>query len=181
MPSENRVDSVAVAVQLVPMKIIPLTKGKNAFVSDEDFVRISQFKWQARRDAKSKQDLWYAVRGTGPSFTTMHKFVMGGPWHDHKDGNGLNNQRENLRPCTRSQNMANRRKQKGCTSDFKGVCREGDLWAARIRYNGKRTTLGRFDIEEDAAHAYNNAAKACFGEFAKLNDLPPPSSKIIMP
>lgn len=103
----------------------------------------------------------------------MHRLILGvtNPKIkiDHRDGNGLNNQRHNLREATQAQNLANSRPRSG-SSRFKGVTfRSPDKWIAQISKDGKHTYLGIFRDEFDAATAYNFAAIEMFGEFARLN------------
>src|SRR5690348_9141568 len=94
------------------MKTIALTHGLEAKVDDEDFERLSQFKWYA---AKNKH-LWYARRGVyigdgEMRMLGMHRFIMNavpGQVVDHRDGNTLNNQKSNLRFCTYTQNNVNK-------------------------------------------------------------------------
>jgi hypothetical protein len=88
---------------------------------------------------------------------------------DHRDGDGLNNMRSNLRFATSRQNAMNRSKWKSSDSRFKGVHRDGKRWRAIITLGGKRIHLGCFASDEEAALAYNDAALANYGEFAKLN------------
>ena len=90
---------------------------------------------------------------------------------DHQDGDGLNNQRNNLRPATRQQNMRNGFKRAGCSSQFKGVCwaKREAKWVAKIRVNKRLLHLGYFIQEHLAAAAYSDAAKQFFGEFARTN------------
>jgi hypothetical protein len=92
---------------------------------------------------------------------------------DHRDGDKRNNRPSNLRECTQAENTCNRGKtEAGFSSQFKGVHFEAQTqkWRAEIKKNGKQRKLGRFDTEEEAAEAYNEAAKVTHGEFAKLND-----------
>lgn len=91
---------------------------------------------------------------------------------DHKNGNTLDNTRENIRVCTQKENSKNRRKvNKVCTSKYKGVHKAASgSWVAMIRVNYKRYYLGSFKNEVDAALAYNKAAVQHFGEFAQLNN-----------
>ena len=90
---------------------------------------------------------------------------------DHKDGNPSNNTRENLRGATRSQNQMNRVKVEGTSSKYKGVyfCNFTGKWRARIKKDGTIYNLGRYENEDDAGMAYDNAAILKFGQYAKLN------------
>jgi hypothetical protein len=164
------------------MATIPLTQGLEAVVDDEDRAALMQHKWCANKIGHT----YYAIRGVrenGRSRTIlMHRVIVMaavGMDVDHRDGNGLNNLRANLRVTTRQGNCRNKqRKPSGCTSRYKGVCWDAarGKWYARIR-SGERCAdgrsraiyLGRFDVEKDAARAYDAAATAAFGEFAALN------------
>jgi hypothetical protein len=147
-----------------------------AMVDDEDFDRLNQWKWTAEK----RRNGFYAMRVArvnGKKRTVrMHVEVLGpGADIDHRDGNGLNNQRANLRRCTPAENGWNVKKlsQRGKTSRFKGVswsekyCR----WNAHIGLNGGKRNLGCYPSEELAAAAYNFAALDGCGEFAQLNDV----------
>lgn len=157
------------------MKIIELTRGKIALIDDEDFDLVSSHKWCAVHTSAKR---WYATRREKGKTIYMHVFLIGqkvGKEIDHCDGDGLNNQRCNLRFCTSGQNKANRRLfiTPGKGSRFKGVLwiAKRNTWQAWIKKNYKRTYLGRYALEEDAARAYNRAALEYFGEFARLNDV----------
>jgi hypothetical protein len=150
------------------MKIIPLTKGKAAFVDNKDFELVSSHKWKA-----VKRGYTYYAESTsaGPS---MHRLIMDakrGQLIDHKNGNGLDNRRRNLRFATQAQNVQNGRAHRDSTSKYRGVC--WDLgrrkWSAQICFNHKKTKIGFFDNEIEAAKAYDLKAKELFGEFARLN------------
>ena len=135
-------------------------------VSDEDFERVSKIRWSF----VYVKGCNYAV-GNG---LLMHRFIMNCKGIiDHKDGNGLNNQRDNLRIVTHTQNMHNSRKNKIGTSRYKGVWFRKELgsWSSQIMHNGKRYQVGTFKDEETAALAYNAKAKELFGEFAYLNNV----------
>lgn len=106
----------------------------------------------------------------------MHRQIMGLPQSrtphvDHRDGNGLNNQRANLRIASVSQNHGNTRKPRSGRNRFKGVTRSthGKPWQAQLKIAGHHYFLGRFDTEEEAARAYDVAAREHFGEFALAN------------
>lgn len=151
------------------MKEIKLTQDKVALVDDEDYEQLIQYKWQYFKS----RDKEYASRvDKNRSKILMHRQIMKTPKGldcDHEDGNGLNNQRYNLRNCTRRQNLMNKRSDKNTTSKYKGVSKHYKKWIAHIKVNSKVLHLGSFTYEDDAALAYNWAAKKHFGEFAKLN------------
>jgi len=152
------------------MKLIPLTRGQFAQVDDADFDWLNQWKWSAHWG----RNKFYAARMENRKTLLMHRVILGNLGcldGEHKDGDGLNNQRWNLRPATRSQNSANRSKTVDNISGFKGVCwdRFAKKWKAQIKRAGKMFHLGRFTSTEEAAKAYDAAALDLFGEFARLN------------
>ncbi len=160
------------------MKEISLTQGYVAIVDNEDYEELMRHKWYAHRD--SRTGTWYAQRnvpqGNGKQTTSpMHRVILGaGPGEevDHRNGDGLDNRRSNVRLCTKAQNTANRRKRRdACSSRFKGVARHKATgkWRARIMCGGKPKYLGLFADEIEAARVYNAAALKHFREFALLN------------
>jgi HNH endonuclease/AP2 domain len=148
-------------------------------VDDEDFEALRKWVWYAKTTSTSKTI--YAVRfdaGDGDHIRSipMHREILGASneFHvDHRDGNGLNNQRSNLRSCTRRQNLWNARKHMKGTSIYKGVSydRRRGVFVARIHYEGKNISLGKYKDENAAGMAYNAAASRLFGEFAHLNKI----------
>lgn len=156
-------------------KIIHLTQDKITIVDDMDYERINRFKWFAIKLKRNTRLVWYACRTRNGRHLMMHRFILSPLpcfFIDHENGNGLDNRRSNLRVCTNMQNQHNgqiqtRRK----SSQFKGVDFNSAMqkWRAHIRVNRQKKYLGAFDNEQDAAVAYNQAAKRYFGRFAKLN------------
>ncbi|MEY2669223.1 MAG: hypothetical protein RJA59_1861 [Pseudomonadota bacterium] len=101
----------------------------------------------------------------------MHQLVLGVSGVDHRNRNGLDNRRSNLRPATAAQNNANKPSRRGAKSSYKGVYeawRPGK-WAASIQVQGNKRYLGSFDDEVSAAKAYDIAASKAWGDFAYLN------------
>jgi hypothetical protein len=157
------------------MREILLTQGRVALVDDADYEWLSQWKWMASRNKKT----FYAVRKHHHSdgridTVLMHRALLSAPAGsqvDHKDGDGLNNCRDNIRTCTLMQNSQNRQIQKNNRSGYKGIYmhKRTGRWYAKIVANRKIEYLGSFLTPEDAARAYDRAALAHFGEFARLN------------
>jgi hypothetical protein len=147
----------------------PLT----CLIDTTDYKTVRNYRWYAH---DSKRGTFYAHssirRQHRVQTVLMHRLLLPHMTRpDHKDGNGLNNCRKNLRESTRSQNGANRRKKSGATSQYLGVYFDSQKkrFCAGISINRKYLKLGRFDSEEDAARAYDIAALEHHGEFARLN------------
>lgn len=155
-----------------------LTKGRVVLVDDDEFERLKLHKYCLSVSGRGK---CYAIRRqkNGKNIL-MHDEIMTPPLGmevDHINGDGLDNQRCNLRLCDRSQNMANQKKTQSSASMFKGVARYKDSWQSRIQVRKETIYLGHFEQEVDAARAYDSAASHFFGTFASLNfpnDIPTP-------
>jgi hypothetical protein len=160
------------------LKQITLTQGKITLVDDADFESLSIYKCHALRGRWNK-GTWYARANVGGKQILLHRLILGDPPPgmevDHIDGDGLNNQRSNLRFCTKSENMQNRKLQRNNTSGYRGVVfhKPTKKWQATISFQGKTRWLGLFVLPEEAAAAYDREASRLFGEFARLNGLDP--------
>ena len=162
------------------MKRIPLTKGKFALVDDEDFDQLYLYRWHASRRANG----YYADRGSpngkrggGPRVLMHREILQPQPWFevDHVDGDGLNNQRANLRLCTHSENMCNRRApNRNNLCGIRGIRWRGPTkgWQARLMRHGKESNLGHFDTARQALEAVKVAATSLHMDFAGLFEVP---------
>ena len=122
---------------------------------------------------------FYVLRNVGGrknrEFQLLHRCVLGltdsSKHGDHRNGDGLDNRRTNLRVASNQQNSRNGRAHRDSTSQYRGVSWDAlrRKWTAGIGINGKRHGLGRFATEDEAARAYDAAAAAAFGEFARPN------------
>jgi hypothetical protein len=143
-----------------------------ALVDDNLYAYLIQFRWYLMKVHKS----FYARTIIGTKHVLMHQLVL--PLDDinltpdHINENGLDNQRDNLRPANRRQQEAHKSKIQDTSSKYKGVSwvKKYNCWRAYIKINQKQIFLGHWDSEILAAQAYNKAAIQKFGEFAKLNE-----------
>jgi hypothetical protein len=146
------------------MKEIKLADGKIALVDDEDYEYLNKSKWFTMKGYNT----YYAVKTR--KAIRMHRIILAvnDKMVDHIDGNGLNNQKSNLRICNHSQNLQNSRRSK-----TKGVYYTGNVsgYRSRIQVNKRSIHLGYFKTEKEAVDAYNKAATYYFGEFACVNEL----------
>ena len=157
------------------MREIPLTgRGGNhvALVDDKDYDRVMTVgPWYAWKHPVSKTLYARRNKDIRSQECLMHKFITCYELTDHKDHNGLNNQRANLREVTHSQNHQNQPSGATGASRYKGVCwhKQMGKWRAYIVLNYKQRSLGLYTNETEAALAYDRAAREMFGEYACLN------------
>ena len=155
------------------MRLIPLTQGLFAKVDDEDFERLSKYSWRILRNRRAIYAMT-TIRNNGVCKEIyMHRLILGitdtNIHIDHKDLDGLNNQKHNLRPCTRSQNLSNSESHKNTSSKYKGVSKFRNKWAADVRFSWKTIHLGIYNSEIDAAMAADKKSIELHGEFARTN------------
>lgn len=168
------------------MKTVPVG-SVIALVDDEDYDLVSQFTWT--------YTVWngcgYAKRRNKQGATvSMHALILkdeilSGHEVDHIDGNGLNNQKNNLRAVYHKENLQNQRVQARSKSGYRGVTyfpKAGKWdrkkpWRARIKVDGNDWTIGYFKTPEEAALAWNKTAYDAWGDFARLNVVPKPEER----
>lgn len=156
------------------MKTVLLTQGMSTIVEDEDYERVSKFKWMFNK--KGKYGGGYAQRSQHvkvgfKQYKTvtiyMHRFILNAPNDnvDHINGNTLDNRRENLRVVPQEINVRNRRSVPGSTSKYVGVHlhKLTGKWRAQIKVDSEAKSLGLFSTQEEANEARVN--------FIKINNL----------
>lgn len=155
------------------MKKILFNQDEFALISDEDFPLVSLYRWQIHRGKYTS----YAATKINGHTVYMHRLILGlkkgtKTIADHKDGNGLNNQRSNLRKCTRSQNAMNSRMCENNKTGYKGVfvvsnpTLKTPKWQAQIKIKNKKMHLGVFNSPQEASLAYKKAALKFHGKFS---------------
>lgn len=163
-------------IRVRTMKKIALSQGKYALVDDADFIWLSKWKWYAVKN----KGTFYAQRTIRRSGVLqkikMHREILNLLpifMTDHRDGNGLNNQRNNLRICNPRENGMNKSVWAKSVTRTKGVyfVERSGKFKAYIRANRKVHHLGTYNDMISAARAYDNAAIIFFGDFARLNNL----------
>ncbi len=158
------------------MKLIPLLSekynGLYAIVDDDCYLTLSKLNWRAFKS----NNTFYAVRDIRrdgkKAIEFMHHLIVqrkDGYQVDHKDRDGLNNVRENLRPCSHSENMRNRRCKSDSSTGLKGVTPFNGRYQARISVHGKRHFLGYYNSAQEAHEAYISASVRLHGEFRRAS------------
>lgn len=146
---------------------VSLTEGFEARISAEDVPLVAGRRWVVRL---GKYGHAYAHSSADGKIVAMHRLLLNAPvgmWVDHKDGDGLNNVRSNIRLCTPQQNMANKAVERRNRLGLKGVSQKKNKYRARIKPAGKMINLGYYSTPEEAAAAYKGAARVLWGRFAK--------------
>ena len=167
------------------MKLLPLSQGQFAQVDDEDYERCMQYKWSAYKNKKRKDGSWYAARNISSSETGtgkrghqfLHRFIMNETDHDvfidHRDHNGLSNQKYNLRKCNKNENIRHQRARTGGTSELKNVTfhKQRQKWVVVVCVDGDNRHRGIFpkDQEELAGECADFWCAYHHKEFAVFN------------
>jgi hypothetical protein len=151
------------------MKKLKMTGGFVTIVDDDVYEWASKRGWFAERHSNRTR-----IYAKDSKRNRLHRLIMKagvGQQVDHRDGNGLNNRRDNLRLCDRRGNARNTDLRVNNESGFKGVYwyRRDSEWKAQIKIDGKVKHLGCYSDARDAAEAYDRAALSLFGEYAWTN------------
>lgn len=155
------------------MKKISLGNELFALVDNEDYPKLSGYKWHLHSKACASRCVWDGKR---VGVVLMHRQIMGDPTAlvDHIDRNPLNNQKRNLRVCDAKGNARNRGPSRNSKSGYKGVhwAKHCKRWIAQIEIDGKNRYLGAVKDKLGAVLLYDMAAAKYFGEFAYFNTIP---------
>jgi hypothetical protein len=161
------------------MATIKVGLEKEALVDDSDYAELARHRWRYNK-SKLSDDLGYAYTSIRGKPVLMHRMIMKPPLGfvvDHVNRNGLDNRRQNLRTCSRAENLRNRKTAKSNKCGLKGVYleefnRHGNRcskpWRAQIKVDGTRHNLGSHETKELAYQAYCRAAKLLHGDFHRL-------------
>ena len=155
------------------MKEIILTNGAIAKVNNSDFKKVNEINWTIQ---KRKNTNYALGRPHLSSPISMHRFIMNPPKGmviDHINFDGLDNRRENLRICTQTENLNNRKNlSKNINKKVIKSIYEGVYWnnsktkcQSYIYFDGKKIHLGLFGCEEDASKAYNDKKKELYEDY----------------
>lgn len=153
-------------------------KGMTIKVSESDFDSIRQQHWTV--DVQGYAMSWVRDEIGVRRHVKLHKVLIPeAKCIDHKNGDKLDNTRNNIRECSQAENLANQRVRKTKLSSYKGVAyiewwnksktKCYTYWVAKIAVMKKRIYIGAFQTETEAADAYDAAALRYYGEFARLN------------
>jgi hypothetical protein len=150
---------------------IPLTRDQVAKISPEDYNFLRVFSWRANKHGRGYRAVTSYGVGKLQESKYMHQLVaerMGLNLSleiDHIDGDELNNQRDNLRNATRSEQLMNRI---GTAKLGKNIYFDPkrNLFVVDVRGKGKRTTKYLKTLP-DAQKVASRLRKELHGKFAR--------------
>lgn len=154
-------------------------EGQVALCDDADYALLSQYRWHLTKKGYARTYL--RQEGGRTLSLEMHRLLTdekGGHYKDHKNGNPLDNRRANLRACTQRENSYNRSTHRNSKTRVKGVSPWRGQFRAVIHKDGEQAQVDLFPSLDLAAAAYNGAAIALFGAFARLNPIPVPAEAV---
>jgi hypothetical protein len=151
-------------------KQVLITRGEITLIDESDWGLVCKYNWTLHIPDNRK----YARCHYEGKKIYLHRLLLNakpGEIVDHKNGDGLDNRRNNIRLATQSQNTANCTTSIKTASGFRGVYfdKRSGLWQAKIKFNYKSNFLGSYKTTDEAAKVYDEAAFKLFGEFARLN------------
>lgn len=151
------------------MKILTAKNDEECVVDDDVYEWAKKIKWHVN-------NYGYFITGGGNNKKLLHRLIVGETDEydvDHKNGCKLDNLRANLRLASRAENTYNQGRRLDNTSGYRGVWYRKDrkVWAAEIKKDGKKYSLGCYKTAQEAAIAYNYKAQELFGDFANLNEV----------
>lgn len=148
--------------------------GYKVLIDEEDYEKVMRFSWFVDK-TNLNQGLIYFCHGTTSEKMRLHRYILGCIKNDknevdHKNGNTLDNRKQNLRVCSHSQNSKNAKRSKNNKTGYKGVSwhKRDCCYQARIGVNMKRVHLGYYNTPEEAYAAYCEASKKYHGEYGRV-------------
>jgi hypothetical protein len=140
-----------------------------------DYEWLSRWKWRLNADGYVVRDR-YVGKSRGPGKVFLSRLIMQPSQRMevvYLNGNRLDNRRANLRECTRSEKQTHGKLYDNNRSGYRGVSwrRQQGRWIAQIQVNNRKMYLGLFSDRDQAARAYNQAARKYYGDLARLNEV----------
>lgn len=156
------------------MKHIQLTNGGVACVDDRDYQKLNKHRWVSHPSGGILYASRYIYSAGKQIEIKMHREILGlqrydGTIVDHRNRDGLDNTRANLRVVTRNINAQNSKLRSDNSSGFRGVYKNGKGYMAQTRISGKLIYLGTYKSAIEAAHAYDCKILAVYGACAARN------------